>query len=237
MYIKSVKLLKDKYPTNEYYPFNMDIFHNTEKIEFDSSISFFLGENATGKSTLLKAMALQCNVYVWDDMALTRFQDNPFEDELYKYLEIEWENEPIPGSFYASETFRHFTEHIDSNKGIEPEIFEDFEPDTFKGQSHGQEHMEFFRKGFNKKGVYFLDEPENALSPQMQIELLKVLKEATDSGNAQFIIATHSPILMALHDSEIFSFNYSEIEKLEYEKTRHYLFYKGFFEDRTKYLP
>lgn len=97
--------------------------------------------------------------------------------------------------------------------------------------------MEFFRKGFNKKGVYFLDEPENALSPQIQIELLKVLKEATDSGNAQFIIATHSPILMALPDSEIFSFSYSEIEKLEYEKTRHYLFYKGFFEDRTKYLP
>ncbi len=170
-------------------------------------------------------------------MALTRFQDNPFEDELYNSLEIEWENEEVRGTFFALETFHHFTEHFMSDTEINPDIIDEFDSDTFKGQSHGQEHMHYFKKAFHKKGIYFLNEPENALSPKMQIEVLKVIKEATDSGNAQFFIATHSPILMALPGSQIFSFNYEKIEQLEYEKTQHYQFYKSFFENRNKFLP
>jgi predicted ATPase len=96
-------------------------------------------------------------------------------------------------------------------------------------QSHGQSLMSYFTSRYQRKGIYFLDEPETALSPKSQLGLLQILKQMGDAGHAQFIIATHSPILLACPGAEIFSFDSIPILTITYEETDHYLVYRDFF--------
>ena len=96
--------------------------------------------------------------------------------------------------------------------------------------------MSYFRSRYRIRGLYLLDEPETALSPKSQIELLKVLDSAGRAGQVQFIVATHSPILMACPDAAIYSFDAMPVTLVDYEETDHYKIYKSFMEDRTKYL-
>jgi predicted ATPase len=94
----------------------------------------------------------------------------------------------------------------------------------------------FLRTAFKKKGLYLLDEPENALSPKWQLELLRLLREFSLRRDVQFIIATHSPILLALPEAEIYSFDAAPIRKVEYEDTDYYRIYRDFLDNRAKYL-
>jgi len=103
-------------------------------------------------------------------------------------------------------------------------------------QSHGQSHMAFFANRFRIRGLYLLDEPENALSPRMQLELLRLIHRFVSGGEVQFIIATHSPILLACPESDIFSFDRIPIEKVSYESTDYYRIYRDFLNNREKYL-
>jgi predicted ATPase len=95
--------------------------------------------------------------------------------------------------------------------------------------------MSYFKNRFQRKGLYFLDEPENALSPKTQLEFLSVLKDMSQENHAQFIIATHSPILLASPNATIYSFDHAPISQINYEDTNHYQIYKEFLNDRKKY--
>jgi len=103
-------------------------------------------------------------------------------------------------------------------------------------QSHGQSLMSFFKSRFKIKGLYLLDEPETALSPASLIDLLKLLRRTSRAGRAQFIIATHSPILLACPEAKIYSFSPSSIKQVSYEETEHFQVYKSFMHDPNKYL-
>jgi predicted ATPase len=95
--------------------------------------------------------------------------------------------------------------------------------------------MSFFKSRYKIKGLYLLDEPETALSPKTQLELLKLLREMSRLGHAQFIIATHSPILLSCPGSEIYSFDHVPVKAISYEETNHYQIYKNFMKDPKKY--
>ena len=92
--------------------------------------------------------------------------------------------------------------------------------------------MSYFRSCYKIRGIYFLDEPETALSPKSQLELIDIFRENAKEGHAQFIIATHSPILLAYEDAEIYSFDHSPVSVIEYQETEHYKIYKRFFLER-----
>ena len=96
--------------------------------------------------------------------------------------------------------------------------------------------MSYFRSRYQIKGIYLLDEPETALSPRSQLELLEIIGENSQAGHAQFIIATHSPILLACEGAKIFSFDHVPVRVIEYEETEHYQVYRSFLIDRTKHL-
>ena len=236
MHLKKITLSSQKYPTDKFYPFNLEIFRVARTIKFNSPVTFFAGENGSGKSTLLTAISRKCSIHIWDGIKKARFDQNPYEEDLYKYIETEWTNSSVPGSFFASEIFRNFAANLDEWASISPGTLEYFGGKSLISQSHGQCHMSFFRNRFQIKGLYLLDEPENALSPHKQIELLKLLIETGQAGNAQFIIATHSPILLALPGAVIYNFDRVPIETIEYEDTEHYNIYKDFLDDRNKYL-
>jgi predicted ATPase len=236
MHLKQIKLLPETYPIEDQYPFNLSIFRITGSLEFTTPVAFFVGENGTGKSTLLRAIAMKCGIHIWEGMERTRAHHNPYEREMHNYITVEWTNGLVPGSFFASEIFRNFAVNLDEWASMSPATLEYFGGKSLMEQSHGQCHMSFFKSRFKIKGLYLLDEPENALSPGRQIELLKLLNETGADGHAQFIVATHSPILLALPGAEIFSFDRAPIRKVNYEDTEHYRIYKEFMSDRDTFL-
>ena len=236
MHLNKLTLLSEEYPTRDYYPFSLQIFHQTRSIDFRSSVTFFVGENGTGKSTLLKALCQKCGIHIWQNIQKSRLEPNPYEEALYMFLNIEWNDGKVPGSFFGSETFRDFAQYLDEWAAADPAMLEYFGGKSLITQSHGQSLMTLFKARYQIKGLYFLDEPETALSPKSQLELLKVLRDMGDAGHAQFIIATHSPILLACPGAHILSFDRIPVQEITYEETEHYKIYKSFMEDRNKYL-
>ena len=236
MHLKKVTLHPGKYPTCKSYPFNLPLFHETGQVTFDSAVTLFAGENGTGKSTLLEALAAACNIHIWRNSERTRPDYNPYERMFHKYISVEWTNGRVPGSFFGSNIFQYFAELLDEWAAADRGQLNYFGGKSLTTQSHGQSLMSFFRSRYQIKGLYMLDEPETALSPRSQIELLDIIKNMGKAGHAQFIIATHSPLLLACPGAQIYAFDQKQIRPVLYEDTDHYLIYKSFMEDRSKYL-
>jgi len=235
-HIKKVTLFPEKYPTREEYPFNQTIFHETRTILFQDPVTFFVGENGTGKSTLLQALAHKCGIHIWRDTDKTRMDANPYREMLYQYVDVEWTDGYVHGSFFSSDLFRHFAQNLEEWATTDKLMLDYFGGKSLMSQSHGQSLMSYFKARYRLKGLYLLDEPETALSPKSQLELLGLLKEMGRAGHAQFIVATHSPILMACPDAKIFSFDHIPVKKIDYRETDHYRIYHQFMADPDKYL-
>ena len=235
-HLKEVRLLSEQYPTRNHHPFNIDVLQKTRSIPFPSAVTFFVGENGSGKTTLLEALARRCRIHIWSGVENTRIDPNPYEEMLFLYLEVEWADGVVPGSFFSSQIFRNFAELVEMWEADNPGQIEYFGGKSLLTQSHGQSLMSFFKARYKIKGLYLMDEPETALSPKSQLELLKLLQEMSAPGHAQFIIATHSPILLACPGSVIYSFDHSPVKTVHYEDTEHYQIYKNFMEHPGKYL-
>ena len=229
--MKRIVLFPELYPTGGHYPFNLRIFHETRNIEFHSPVSFFVGENGSGKSTLLKAIAHRSNIHIWRNNEGRRLSHNPFEEYLYRFIDTEWTDGVVEGAFFASDLFQDFARMLEEWAAASPEVLEYFGGRSLITQSHGQSLMSYFRTRFRKKGLFLLDEPETALSPKRQIELLNILKNTGKSGHAQFIIATQSPILITCPGAEIYSFDFVPVRQLDYRKTDLYRIYKKILND------
>jgi predicted ATPase len=236
MHLKRVRILPQKFPVHDRYPFNLDIFSRPLTVDVQGPVTFFVGENGTGKSTLLQAISHRCNIYIWRGQRRARFQYNPHEEQFYRAVEVEWTGEPVTGSFFASEIFNNFAQILDEWAAMDPGLLKYFGGESLMVQSHGQSLMSFFKSRFKIKGLYLLDEPETALSPGSLIDLLKLIKQTSQAGHAQFIVATHSPILLACPGATIYRFSPSALEPVAYEETEHFRIYKSFMLDPEKYL-
>jgi predicted ATPase len=239
VHLRKIKINREQFPTKEVYPFNLEIFNKTEALILTNPLTFFIGENGTGKSTLLKAVARRCGIHIWQDeegYERRAFYYNKYAEELYKYIAVEWIDEKVPGSYFDSEIFRYLAECIDSWAKPSPKLFEYYGGDSLLSRSHGQRHIRYFDSTYRRRGLYFLDEPENALSPKRQIDLLRILKESSQQGQMQFIIVTHSPILLSYPEATIFSFDDAPIKEIKYEDTDYYKIYKDFLNNPDRYL-
>jgi predicted ATPase len=237
MHLKKVILHPEKYPTREHYPFNLELFQKTGSIRLDTPVTFFVGENGSGKSTLVEAITRRCGIYIWQGILRPRYDASPYENALYQTISVEWANgRRVNGSFFGSDIFNNFARILDEWLTMDPGLLEYFGGKSLMTQSHGQSLMAFFKSRLKIKGLYILDEPETALSPKSQLELLKLLKEAGRSAQAQFIIATHSPILLACPGARILDFDNAPVKKIDYENTEHYRIYREFMDNPRKYI-
>ncbi|MBN1465579.1 AAA family ATPase [candidate division KSB1 bacterium] len=236
MHIKSIRLLHDRYPTCDFYPFNLEILQKTTAIELASPITFFIGENGAGKSTLLKAIANKSYIHIWDAPPVRRIKPNPYEQLLHQAINISWTDGRVPGSYFGSQIFNRFTYLLEEWAAADPGLIDYFGGHSLMTLSHGQSLVAFFKTRYKIKGLYLLDEPETALSPRSQLDLVRVLKDAAALEQAQFIIATHSPILLATPGAEIWSFDAAPIRPIPYRETDYYNFYRDFMNNMDCYL-
>lgn len=232
MHLKAFSLEPERYPTGEHYPFNLALLQRTRPVPLTAPITFFAGENGTGKSTLLEALARRCAIHIWENATNVRVQANPYEHELYRYLSVHWTDGPVPGAFFSGEMFRDFSRYLEEWSLQDAGILEFFGGRSLLSQSHGQSMMSYFRSRYRIRGLYLIDEPETALSPTSQLDLLRILMEAGQGGRAQFIIVSHSPILLGCPGASIYSFDHGTLTPISYEGTSHYKIYRDYMTAR-----
>jgi predicted ATPase len=233
MYITKVRIDRESFPTQQLYPFNIPSLRETPELTLRKPIVFFVGENGSGKSTLLDAITRKCGIHVWDKPRRHVAHHNPYETRLANHVNVTWANGRVSGSLFRAETFHDLADFLDDVALCDPGQLEYHGGRILNTLSHGEGILSYFGGRFRVKGLYFLDEPEAALSPASQLKFLELLQQLGAEGHAQFIIATHSPILLACPGAQIFSFGETRIEEVSYRETSHYQIYHKFFVEQA----
>jgi predicted ATPase len=236
MHLIKVGIHSQDFPNSRYYPFNVPALRETPELTFRKPVTFFVGENGMGKSTLLDAITRKCDIHIWDKPRRHVAHNNPYETRLGDYVSVTWANGSVPGSLFRAETFREFADFLDDVALCDPGRLKYQGGRILNTLSHGEAILSYFSGRYHIKGLYLLDEPESALSPSNQVRFLKLLQRLEAAGHAQFIMVTHSPILLAYPGAQIFSFDAPRIEEVNYEDTEHYQVYRQFFTDRSAFL-
>lgn len=235
IYLRSLTILEDKVPNHITYPFSIPALKKLKEIYFRSNVTFFVGENGTGKSTFLEAIAYQCGFNTAGGSRNNNYDVDSSCAALGDHIKLIWSPKISSGFFLRAETFYNFASYLDRLAEDDPEnTYKYYGNRSLHKQSHGESFLALFTNRFGKKGIYFLDEPEAALSPTRQLSFLRIIREL--GKEAQFIIATHSPIIMAYPGAQILNFDTSPITEINYEDTSNYLIIKGFLEHRELYL-
>ena len=239
MFVESLVIHHDHFPRKDRYPFALKVFRETEGLRFRGKVTFFVGENGTGKSTLLEAIARRFGLTVWGGERTHIVHENPFETRLYNFISLSgsWDGGGIKKGFlFRAENFFNFASYLDDLTQSDPSILRYYGGRSFHQQSHGQAFFSFFKSRCRIPGLYLLDEPEAALSPSNQLAMVKKLWELTEKRRVQFIISTHSPIILSYPEAQILSFDFIPIKEIIYEQTRSYRFYKRFMNEKSYYI-
>jgi predicted ATPase len=229
-YVKSVELLDLPDDESDSYPFSIPAIANLGTLRLHEDVTFLIGENGTGKSTLLEAIALAMGFSEEGGSIDHQFSNTSTVSQLSKHLEVrKGIGKATDGFFLRAESFYNFATFIGERGAL----------DRYGGdlhqKSHGESFLALLMNRFEGNGLYILDEPEAALSPSRQLSAL-VLMHQLVHNNSQFIIATHSPILMAYPEARIIRFDQDGWTEVEYEKTEHYQVTKYFLDNYKRQL-
>ncbi len=260
IHLRSIDLKTRSLP--EGFPFDLPLVRSFEEMTFDSPVTFFVVENGSGKSTILEAMA--CGIGSPTIGGKSVDQDPTLESgrELSRNIRYVWNKRTHKGFFLRAEDFFNFTRRMVKTREELEELSAAFDGElsgyglqlakgaaesqraaivdrygeNLDANSHGESFLKLFRQRFVPGGLYLLDEPEAPLSPLRLLSLISLLKMMVDEKAAQFIIATHSPILMSFPDAAIFSFDKVPIEQIPYEDVEHVSLTKDFLNNPESFL-
>lgn len=213
-------------------------FKNMGIIEFLTPVTFLVGENGTGKSTLLEAIAVALGFNPEGGSRNFTFSTNDSHSELWRYIDTIKGFAPRDGYFLRAESLYNLASDIDEMdklQSFDPHIIESYGGVSLHKQSHGESFLSLVQNRFFGNGLYIIDEPEAALSPMRLLTLISEIDRLVNN-NSQIIIATHSPILMAYPNAEIIELSESGIEKVPFTETEHYKVTKQFLDNPERML-
>ena len=228
LYLQGISLKDDTPKTG--FPFSIPAVSNLSFV-FRKYVTFLVGENGSGKSTILEALADRMGFNAMGGTKHHRFVEE-YETELANYLLLQKNPRLLvsQGFFFRAESFFNLSKYIDEYGN--PQYWGGRE---LLKQSHGESFLSAFNHQF-REGLFILDEPEAALSPQRQLSLLSIMNSMEKEGKSQLIIATHSPILLAYPNADIFLLDKNGITKVQYEETEHYQITKSFLNNPNTFF-
>ena len=237
-FLKRVWLDDAKVENREAYPFCLPIFQNGFELAFDHAITIIVGENGTGKSTILEGIAALAGYDEAGGGKGYRAVDHSRAIEamggrLGDALRASWLPKITNGWFFRAESFFSVARYLDE-VAIEPGS--GGTPPDFLSHSHGEGFLRFFEERCQRQGIFIFDEPESALSPSRQIEFLKLLRRMDRSGICQVIMATHSPMLMAYPGARLLRLSKYGLEPVTVEDTDHYRLMREFWSDPKAFM-
>lgn len=228
--IKKISLEREKIRSFDNYPFNIEVIKNMENIYFKKPVTFLVGENGTGKSTLIEAIAVALGLNAEGGTENFKFSTKNTTSELSDYLTVSTYNRAKTKFFLRAESFYNFSSEVE--RLVEEDEFYSLYR-SYGGNlhkcSHGESFLKLVKNRFSDHGLYILDEPEAALSPERQMSLLCLIDDLVKQGS-QFIIATHSPILISYRDGEILDLNHN-LETKDYKDTNIFQTYKMYLDN------
>jgi len=219
---------------------NISSLNNGLNLTLKSNVTFFVGENGSGKSTLLEGVAEQCGFSLRggnrNHNLNTGYRFEGYESEITQHVRLGWTPKRInDGFFMRAESFYNFASYIDELAKDDRRILNAYGGKSLHQQSHGESFLALFNNQF-ESGIYILDEPEAALSPARILAFMTVISELEKSGRAQFLIATHSPILICYPGATIYQFDENGVQETNYEDTEHFYLTKSFLDNPALYL-
>lgn len=208
------------------------------RLMLDTPVTFLVGENGSGKSTLLEAIAVSCGFNAEGGTRNFTFSTRATHSELGEYITVAKRRYPRDGFFLRAESFYNVATNIDEmdeEPSFSPRLIDSYGGVSLHSQSHGESFLALVQNRFGGEGLYLLDEPEAALSPTRQLTLLGEMYQLVER-DSQFIIATHSPILMAYPGARIYELSENGIASVEYRETEHYQLTRRFLENPERML-
>ncbi len=239
LYLREV-YIKHKIPTENYLSHLPSVvFLNKKPLTFSTPVTFLVGENGMGKSTLIEAIAIALGFNPEGGSKNFNFSTEDSHSDLFKYLGlVRGVSHPKDGYFLRAESFYNVATEIDRLDlipAMQPPVIEGYGGVSLHRQSHGESFMALAENRFQGNGIYILDEPEAALSPMKLMRLMERIHQLTKL-NSQFIISTHSPILMAYPGARIYEITPQCIRETTYRETDHFRITKQFLEDPERVL-
>jgi predicted ATPase len=213
------------------YPFNIPALSHGVDIAIISNVTFFVGENGSGKYTLLEAIAENSGFNPQGGGREHQVAGHRDRSDLASALRLSWSLKVTDGFFMRAESFYNFASYIEESGSS----FDRYGGRPLHDQSHGESFLALFSNRFDR-GIYILDEPEAALSPQRQLSLLSIIHRLEKAGRAQFLISTHSPIILAYPGAVLLCLDSDEIRRVQYEDTDHYRVTKQFLASPERYF-
>ncbi len=264
IHLKSVTLREWNERESENFPFTLEVIKSLKEIEFTSPVTFFVGENGSGKSTILEALACAIgSITVGSESVKTDKSLNAVR-KLSQYFRLSWQKRTHKGFFLRAEDFFGYAKSMRQTQEELQQEMQEREKEAGKrsklaaaltrmpyageisaikrrygegldARSHGEGFLALFQTRFVPGGLYLLDEPEAALSPTRQLSFISALRQMTEQ-DSQFIIATHSPIILAFPDAIILSFDSGTIQQVQYEQLEHVNLTRDFLQNPQAFL-
>lgn len=224
LFIKYIEFKRDLVEDFNTYPFNIELIRNFKSIKLDSPVTFLIGENGIGKSTFIEALAVACGLNPEGGTQNFMFSTRETHSCLHEYIDIPTFQRKCQTKFFLrAESFYNVASEVDK-LGVSG-----YGTRSLHSCSHGESFLQLIQNRFTENGLYILDEPEAALSPTRQMTLLCLIDELVHQGS-QFIIATHSPILISYINGKILDLN-DNFKEVKYEDTEVYQVYKMYLDN------
>lgn len=237
-YLVGLRTVPERLPEERSFPFNLSFLPNLD-LRFNSPVAFFVGENGTGKSTLMEAIAVLCRLPVsgGSRSELADSHGPEKESPLSRVIRPAFQQQPRDGFFLRAEFAAHFASLLEDREK-DPDFlgnpYSSYGGRSLHRRSHGEAFLAILQNRF-QKGLFLLDEPESALSPQRQLALLTLIYDLVGTGESQFLIASHSPILMTYPNAQIISFDDQNLRQIPVEDTSHFQITRGILENPEGY--